>query len=82
MAANAAMCVAAPELWPTRVRGTAVSCLMLCARLGAVPAGFWVYSSALPAWGVASGIAAANVVAGLLALTLPETAGGRLDAET
>ena len=35
MAANAAMCVAAPELWPTRVRGTAVSCLMLCARLGA-----------------------------------------------
>ena len=42
--------------------------------IGSVPASWVVYGS-LPRWAVAASIGLANILAGVLALTLPETAG-------
>merc|ERR1719469_922273 len=73
-AANSAMWIAAPELYPTHVRGLGASVTSLFALLGAVPASAWV-NTEQPAWLRAAGISIANVLAAAFAASLPETAG-------
>ena len=69
--------------YPTRVRTVGANAAFLINLLGSVPASGWVESGHSPAL-IASGIAAANLVAGILVLLLPETCGVSLggDGET
>lgn len=76
-AANSAMWVAAPEQYPTKHRGLGANTAFLANVIGSVPAAMFVYAP-IPRWIVAAGIGAANVLAGCLALMLPETAGSSL----
>ncbi len=73
-ASNSAMWVAAPEQYPTKYRGFGANTAFLANVIGSVPAAALVYAP-LPRWMVATGIGAANILAGCLALALPETAG-------
>ena len=73
-AASSAMWVAAPEQYPTKYRGFGANTAFLFNVIGSVPAAALVYAP-LPRWIVASGIGTAHVLAGCLALALPETAG-------
>ena len=68
-AANSAMWIAAPELYPTHVRGLGASMGSLFSMLGAVPASAWV-NAEQPGWVIALGIGLANVLAALFAATL------------
>ena len=78
-AANSAMWVAAPEMYPTAIRGVGANTAFLFNVLGSVPASYFVYSD-LPRGMVAAGVCAANLLAAALAVALPETAGVALDA--
>lgn len=78
-AANSAMWVAAPEMYPTAIRGVGANTAFLFNVLGSVPASYFVYSD-LPRGMVAAGVCAANLLAAALAFALPETAGAALDA--
>ena len=77
-AGNSAMWVAAPEQYPTVSRGLGANAAFLANVLGSIPASQLVYAP-WPRWMVAAGIGSANVLAGLLALCLPETAGTDLE---
>ena len=70
--------VAAPEQYPTYVRGVGANAAFLANVLGSIPASYLVYAD-VQRWIVAASIGAANVVVALLALALPETAGVDLD---
>ena len=73
-ASSSAMWVAAPEQYPTKYRGFGANTAFLFNVIGSMPAAALVYAP-LPRWMVASGIGTAHVLAGCLALALPETAG-------
>ena len=73
-AGNGGMWIAAPELYPTRVRGLGANTAFLFNVLGSIPASSWVYAE-LPSWVVGGGISVANLLVAVIALTLPETAG-------
>jgi MFS family permease len=69
------------ELFPTRVRGTAMAVIMNCSR-GAQFVAPVVIAGVAGRWGLSGGIALAAVfaaLAGAWVWTLPETAGCRLD---
>ena len=72
------MWVAAPEQYPTVVRGLGANTAFLANVLGSVPASYLVYAP-IDRRLVAASIGAANAAAGLLALALPETAGSELE---
>lgn len=76
-AANSAMSIAAPELYETTDRGLGSSLARLAYLLGSAPAAYWAYSS-VSREVVAAGISVANLLAALLAATLPETTGVQL----
>ena len=77
-AGNSAMWVAAPEQYPTTSRGLGANAAFLANVLGSIAASQLVYAP-LPRWVVAVTIGGANVLAGLLALAIPETAGVDLE---
>ena len=73
-AGNAAMWIAAPEMYPTRVRGLGANTAFLFNVLGCIPASNWVYSG-MDTWLIGGAIAIANLGVAVLAAFLPETAG-------
>ena len=77
-ASNSAMWIAAPEMYPTPIRGVGANTAFLMNVLGSVPAPYFVYSNA-PRWMVAGGVCGANLLVAALAYALPETAGVSLD---
>ena len=78
MAASCATWVAAPELFPTRVRSTGFSVANSSARVGASLAPYLVESD-LTVFAVAAVLAAGNFVSAAAAVVLPETKGLSLD---
>jgi hypothetical protein len=74
--------VAASELFPTRVRGAAMSAIMNVTR-GVQFVAPLAIAAVAGRWGLAGGVALAAgfaVLAGLWVWTLPETAGAALEA--
>ena len=76
-AANSAMSIAAPELYETTDRGLGSSLARLAYLVGSVPAASWAYAS-VDRRAIAAGISAANLLAAVVAATLPETTGLQL----
>jgi hypothetical protein len=76
-AGTSAMSIAAPELYETTDRGLGSSLARLAYLVGSAPAAYWAYSSASREV-IAAGISVANLLAALLAATLPETTGVQL----
>ena len=79
-AGNSAMWIAAPEMYPTRVRGLGANTAFLFNVMGCIPASNWVYSG-LPGWLVGAVIAAANLSVAVIVSFLPETAGIGFDED-
>jgi len=79
-AGNSAMWIAAPEMYPTRVRGLGANTAFLFNVMGCIPASNWVYSG-LPGWLIGAVIAAANLSVAVIASFLPETAGIGFDED-
>merc|ERR1711998_805460 len=77
---NSALQVAMPELYPIRVRSTGTGVAnWLGGCLGSIPCAWLVYSEA-PPMVIAAVLGGCNLLAALLALALPETAGVEIDA--
>ena len=76
--ASSATFVAAPELYPTKVRSTGSNLTYWLSLMGGILSAPWVYSD-LSRLTKAAVLALCNLVPGLLALWLPETAGAMDD---
>jgi MFS family permease len=80
MFASCASWVAAPELYPTAIRGTGHAYANAMARVGAFCAPFVIDSSELSLWAIAVFLMCAACISTLCAMLLPETAHVMLDS--